>query len=180
MMETVALADSIIGQAEYDFPSDLSVFRSVQYKGFRLDNLTLNDFNLYINGYSATPDLYGPGVPVVFMNWNNKLRVFPVPNENIVGGFKIFYMRHPAQVTTIADIPEVPVQYHKAIVDFCLKQAYELDEDTAKQQVKSADFNTKMMQLSERNKRTQEYYPTITTLPEDQMDNFSGYGGYGY
>lgn len=180
LMETTANTNAVAGQVLYDFPADLSVLRSIQYQGFALKNLSFNEFNQYLDGYSSTLSSPVVGTPQVFMVWDNQIRVFPVPSASVTAGLTIYYMRHPVQVATVADIPEVPVQYHKAIVDFCLQQAYELDEDTAKQQVKGADFLNKMMKLNDRNKATQEYYPSITTLPEDDMDNYNnGYmGGY--
>lgn len=181
-METTAVADSVSGQAVYDFPSDLSVMRSLQYKGFRVKYLSLNEFNENIDGWNApgATNPYGPGIPTMFMTWKNQITVFPTPNESVVGGFTIFYARHPLQVTTVADTPEVPIQYHKAIIDYCLEQAYELDEDSEKQQLKGAAFNDKVMRLNDRNKRVDEYYPMITTLPEDDMYGYNAYQGLGY
>jgi hypothetical protein len=151
----------------------------MNYNGFRLKHMSFNEFNEYLDGYGApvgsTP--FGPGTPEVMMTWNNKITVFPTPNQSLANGFTIYYMRHPVYVTTVNDTPEVPVQYHKAIVDYCLKRAYELDEDTAKQQVKEAAFQQKMMQQNGRNSREQEYYGRITVLPEDE--NYGSYGLWG-
>lgn len=180
-METTSSANSVINQMEYDFPADLSVFRSMKYKGYRLKQMSFNEFNEYLDGYSADPGItpYGPGIPSVFMVWNNKITVFPKPSEAIVGGFTLYYMRHCVQVATVADVPEVPVQYHKALVDYCLQQAYELDEDENKYNLKKADFEQKTMKLNDRNKWLgQEVYPRITVLPEDAGFSDNGYGGY--
>lgn len=179
LMETTASADSVANQAEYDFPSDLSMFRSMKYKGFRLKYMSFNEFNEYLDGYGAPSGTsqFGPGTPEVVMVWENKITVFPTPNESVTGGFTIYYMRHPSHVTTVADTPDVPVQYHRAIVDYCLKRAYELDEDSQKQQIKAAEFQTKMMQQNGRNQREEEYYGRITTLPEDE--NYGNYGLWG-
>lgn len=180
-METSALASSVTGQPEYDLPADMAVFRSLQYKGFRVKSLTFNEFNEYLDGYNApagtTP--YSTGIPVVFMVWESKLRVFPTPSESVANGFKIYYMRHPIQVTTTADTPELPVEYHKAIVDYCLQQAYELDEDAEKYAMKAAAFKEKTALLNNRNTTNEEYYPKITVLPQDDIGYYSPYG-WGY
>lgn len=171
LMETTATASSVVNQAEYDFPDDCATFRSLQYNGYRVKYMSFTDFNQYLDGYNATPNSYGAGIPTVFMIWENKFHVFPMPNQSITDGFKIFYMRHPVEVSLLTDIPEVPVAYHKAIVDYCLEQSYEVDEDSEKQQLKNSSFSTKMLQLNDRNKRVAEFYPSITVLPED--DNFN-------
>lgn len=178
LMEATATADVVINQPEYDFPDDLSVLRSLKYKGYRLKSMSLAEFNEYIDGYSAAPGVspYGPGIPEVFTVWEQKITLFPKPAESLTGGLTILYIKHPASVANLADDLSVPLQYHKAIVDFCLQQAYELDEDYQKSELKRNEFSAKMMELNDRNKWiSQEYYPRITTLPEDE-----NYGNYGY
>jgi hypothetical protein len=178
LMEATASTDSVINQAEYDVPSDMSVLRSLKYRGYRLKPMSFAEFNEYVDGYSADEGVspYGPGIPEIFMVWNNKITLFPKPNENLTNGIKIYYIKHPNSVGNLADSLTVPLQYHNAVVTYCLQQAYELDEDFNKAAAKKSEFNETMMKLNDRNKWTsQEYYPRITTLPEDE-----NYGNYGY
>jgi hypothetical protein len=179
LMETVAQTSIVENQMEFDVPADMSVLRSLKYKGYRLKYMSVAEFNEYIDGYSAAPGIspYGPGIPEIFTVFANKITVFPKPLPPVeVNNITIFYMRHPTEVVQIADPLSVPLQYHKAVVDYCLKCAYELDEDMQKSSMKKAEFDEKMMKLNDRNKWiSQEYYPRITTLPEDE-----NYGNYGY
>lgn len=176
LMETTSLADVTQDVAEYDSPADLSVLRSLKYKGYRLKVMSLAEFNEYIDGYDAAPGVspYGSGIPEIFTVWEGKITLFPKPNETLTGALKLYYIKHPIPVATLADSLSVPLQYHTAIVNYCLQQAYELDEDPQKAATKEAQFDKRMMQLNDRNKWTgQEYYPRITTLPEDE--NWGGY-----
>lgn len=177
LMETTGSADIVANQAEYDMPADFSVLRSLRYKGFRLKAMTLAEFNEYLDGYAvATGGPYGPGTPEVFTVWENKITLFPTPNETITAGLSVFYIKHPASVANLADDLSLPIKYHNTIVTYCLQQAYELDEDFQKAQLKEGKFNKDLMQLNDNNKWvSQEYYPRITTLPEDE-----NYGGFGY
>jgi hypothetical protein len=178
LLETTATANIVQGQAEYDVPTDMSVLRSLAYKGFRIKYMSFAEFNEYIDGFDAAPGIgpYGPGIPEIFMVWNNKITVFPKPNESVTNGLKIYYVRQPTVVTSLGDNLTVPIQYHNAVVDYCLTQAYELDEDLQKASYNKGKFDETMMKLQDRNKWTsQEYYPRITTLPEDE-----NYGNYGY
>lgn len=182
LMEATATADTVVNVAEYDFPANLSVLRSLKYKGFRIKSLSFAEFNEYIDGYSA-PDSatnYGPGTPEVFMVWESKITLFPRPNVSTTAGLSIYYVRHPTAVANLADSLSVPSQYHNSIVNYCLQQAYELDEDFTKAGFKKSQFDETMTNLSERNKwASQEYYPRITTLPQDEMYGEGGfYGGY--
>jgi hypothetical protein len=177
LMETTGTTDVVINQAEYTMPPDFSVLRSLRFKGYRLKPMSLAEFNEYIDGYdAATGSPYGPGIPEVFTVWESKITLFPKPNESVTAGLKIFYIKHPPAVTNPADALSVPLQYHNSVVTYCLQQAYELDEDYQKAQMKEGKFEKDMMQLNDRGKWiSQEYYPRITTLPEDE-----NYGNYGY
>lgn len=178
LLETTVTTDVFQGQAEYDAPADMSVLRSLAFKGFRVKYMSFAEFNEYIDGFDAPPGIgpYGPGIPEIFMVWNNKITLFPKPDRDIVGGLKVYYVKQPTQVTLPADVLTVPVQYHLAVVDYVLQQAYELDEDLEKSNYSKAKFDETMRTLNDRNKWTsQEYYPRITTLPEDE-----NYGNYGY
>lgn len=177
LMEATGTADIIQNQSEYDFPSDLSVLRSLRYKGYRIKYMSQQEFDEYIDGYTAEPGIspYGPGIPEVYTIWNNKITLFPKPNESLADSLTILYIKHPTAIVTLADDLSVPLEYHNAVVDYCLQQAYELDEDYQKAEIKKTSFNDATMRLSERNKQVQEYYPRITTLPEDE-----NYGNYGY
>lgn len=176
LMQAASTTDSVKNQAEYDLPADFSVLKYLMYKGFRLKKMTFQEFNEYIDGFTAEPGVspYGPGIPEIFMVWENKLTVFPKPQESLTDGFKIYYIKTPASVGNLADGLTVPLQYHNAVVSYCLQQAYELDEDYQKSAAKKQEFTDTTMKLNDREK-VQDYYPRITTLPEDE-----NYGNYGY
>lgn len=169
LIEATATSDIVLGQADYDLPPNTNVLRSLMYKGFRLKSLSFAEFNEYLDGFKATDNIYGNGVSEVFMVWDEKITLFPTPNENITGGLKVYYSKHPDSVANLADDLTVPLKYHNAIVDYCLEQAYQLDEDTEKLAISKGKFDQTIMRLNDQEKWTsQEYYPRITTLPEDQ------------
>jgi hypothetical protein len=178
LMETKASADIVANQSDYNVPADFNILRSLAYKGIRLKSYSFNEFNEYITGFQSAPDLqqYGPGIPICYMVWNQVITIFPTPAQSVGNGLTIFYIKHPAPVATTADSLSLPLQYHNVIVDYCLQQAYELDEDDGKASRKEQQFTNKVQQLNDRNKWTaQEYYPSVTILPDD-----ASYGYYGY
>lgn len=178
LMESTGTANVVAGTADYTAPTDLLDLRSLLYKGFRVKAMSFAEFNEYLDGFRAPASTspYSRGIPEIFMVWNNTITLFPTPNESITDGLTIYYLRHPAQVATLADNLSVPLEYHNSIVDFCLSQAYELDEDFQKAGYKASQFNDDVTKLNDQKKWTaREYYPRITTLPEDET-----YGDYGY
>lgn len=178
LLEATGVADIVAGQADYTPPIDMAILRSLQYNGIHLNRMSFNQFNEYLDGFRKTnPAIYGNGIPDNYMVWNNVITLFPTPQESISSGLVIYYIKHPTIISTFADSLTVPVQYHKAIVDYCLTQAYELDEDAQKANMKKSDYNDNVMKLNNRNEESEEYYPTITTLPEDE--NFGSWGFWG-
>lgn len=180
LLETNSAVASVAGQANYPLPTDCSVLRSIQYNGYALKAMSLNEFNLYLNGYNDPTQPYGKDIPIVYTIWNNTITLFPPPATSVAGAINYYYIQHPAQVVNTTDPLSVPVQYHKVLVDYCLSQAYELDEDTDKSTLKDQQFSKKMMQLNDRNKwLDQETYPRITILPQDaNQGDGPYYGGY--
>lgn len=181
LMEAKATADITASVAEYPVPTDMSVLRSLSLQGTHLKQYTFNEFNEYIDGFAAPSGLnnYGQGVPICYMVYNNTITLFPTPSTSTTGALYVYYIRHPTPVATLADSLSVPLQYHNAIVDYCLQQAYELDEDVMKTQMKATQLDKQLQELNDRNKWTaQEYYPGITVLAEDSNFGGSGYWGF--
>lgn len=170
LMEAVGTADIVKNQAEYSLPSDFSSLRSLMYDNFRLKALSFAEFNEYIDGFTAPPatNIYGSGRPEVFMVYGGTITLFPAPDKNITAGLRIYYAKLPATVTTFADELSVPARYHLAVSKFCLQMAYEMDENTDMVAFKRDEFDTDVQRLRNQEKVTSnEYYPRITTLPED-------------
>lgn len=170
LMEAVGTADIIQNQAEYTLPPDLNTLRSLMYDNFRLKVLSFAEFNEYIDGFKvpASQSVYGTGRPEVFMVYGGTVTLFPTPNANITSGLRIYYSKLPTAVTTFADSLSVPQRYHLSVVDLCLKMAYEMDENPDMMALKKNEFDTDMQKLRNQEKDgATEYYPRITTLPED-------------
>lgn len=170
LLETVGSADIVSGQADYSQPSDLNTLRSLMWNNKRLRALSFAEFNEYLDGFKipAGQGGYGNSTPEVFMVYGGTITLFPTPNQSLVNGLKIYYSKHPATVSNLADNLGVPTRYHNSVVEFCLKQAYELDENPEMMMAKGQSFQDQLMKLKNQEKTTtNEYYPTITTLPED-------------
>lgn len=168
LLEAVGTTDIVVNQADYVMPTDMNQLRSLMHDNLRLKHLSFNEFNEYLDGFKD-PSNYGPGVPQVFMIYGSTVTLFPAPNQSITGGLRIYYSKHPATVATLADELGVPTRYHNSVVDYCLKMAYEMDENADMSAMKDGQFSAAVQKLKGQEKTTSEYYPRITTLPEDEM-----------
>lgn len=168
LLETVANSDIVSGQADYTTPTNLNTLRSLMYNNFRLRGVSFSNFNEYLDGFKSPNNTYGTGRPEVFMVYGGTITLFPTPQENITGGLRIYYSRHPASIGNLADALTVPDRYHNAVVEYCLKMAYEMDENLWMVEMKGQGFDQTIQKLKNQEKWTsREYYPRITTLPED-------------
>jgi len=176
LMEATGTASSVANQKQYSLPADTATLRALAYKGYHLEALNFNEFNSKVDGYQST-DNNITGTPTIYMVWNNEVWLHPVPALSETNAITIYYQKHPASVGLLADPLSVPLQYHNAVIKYCMAQAYELDENFEAKQMKEAEFRDDTTKLNDRNKWTnQETYPTITTLPGDEM--YSDYGGW--
>jgi hypothetical protein len=171
LLEVTSVTSSVIGQQSYDLPVDLLKLRGIQYRSstttayYRLKGYSLAEFNEKVDGWDNSQE---PGDPICYTIYGSDILVFPIPATAVASAFKIYYNRMPVTVAVGADIPELPVLYHETIVKFCLKQAYELDEDWDAVGNKAQEFDKDVNLLRGRDDwKVQEFYQTITVLNDD-------------
>ena len=166
----------VAGQESYTLPLDCRLLRQVKYNGRHMKGLTPQDFNNYIDGLDSNPSTYSQGIPLVYNVWQGQFNVFPIPDvaSTTSSGsqtyFTIYYLRNPVDVVNDTDNLEFASGYHNYIVEYCLRMAYELDENWGAAQTKNQHFQQGVNGLKERdNWPIRESYPTITVLPEDEV-----------
>ena len=172
VLQVTATADVLSGVSAYDLPSDLRLLLQIKYNGLHLRGMSLPDFNEYIDG-ADNPANYSQGNPIVYNVWQSQFNVFPTPSSSaaLVNGFKIYYLRNPVDVSNDSDNLEFHNSYHDHIVEYCLRMAYELDENFGAAQAVGQRYQQGVNGLKEReNWRAREAYPTITVRAEDQTE----------
>jgi hypothetical protein len=171
VLEKTATANVIAGQQEYTLPADCLITRSIKVKYpdnvyYKLDPVSLSNFDNLINGWEGTTS--HRGYPTTYHIYAGKFKVFPVPDIAITSGWEIYYSRFPVDVVNDADTIDLPLPYHNLIVNYCLQQAYELDEDWEASAKKAEQVQTEMTLNREREKfQPRETYPIITVMPDD-------------
>lgn len=172
LLEKTATANSVAGQQEYTLPTDLLKFKSMSYKGTAgvsyqiMQGMTLNELNLYIDGWDANTS--SMGIPIIYAIHAGKFLVYPIPQDAITSAFKIYYCRKPADVVNDGDTLDLPELYHDTIVDLVLQDAYEMDEDWQAAAAKSAQTTQNIDRLKDSDEWTKrDTYPVITVRLED-------------
>lgn len=172
VLQTTSLANAVANQQDYSLPANLLVLRSVHFKlngqpsYYRLEGMSFNEFDEQVNGWEGT--LYGASTPTVYTTYGGVIKVFPIPVSSGTSNFKLYYSRQPVDVVLDADTIDLPLAYHNSVVDYCMAQAYEMDEDWASANSVSASYDTKVRLNKEREEwGNHEFFPRINVQIED-------------
>jgi hypothetical protein len=166
VLETIATTAVSAGTADYALPSDLLRLRSVRFGNRKIEGLSLQEANDKIVNYE-NPASYQQGTPQYFWIYANRITLYPVPAASDSDDLKLYYTRLPTDVSIDADIPDLHLKYHLAIVQYVLHQAYEMDEDWAASGNKSSQFVDNLNSLKESDWQDRTTYPVIMIRPED-------------
>jgi len=165
LMQTTGTLPTVPGTNEYTFPTDMLSMHAMYYSNERLKYMSRQEYDEYVN--VSDPDEISSDKPMFYTKWGNKFILYPKPN--VVETIKLLYLKRPAEVDDPSDSLDLPVEYHPRIVEFCLRQAYEMDEDWDASAVKATQFDAGLSILKEKEQNpVQQYYPTVTVLPDDQ------------
>jgi hypothetical protein len=150
----------VAGTRVYNLPADLIRLRSVRVNGFKLRGESYEQLCDVDPNIETTT-----GSPVAYWVYGGKINLYPIPNEEL-GNLNVLYVKTPATLTITAldAIPDVPIQYHPRIVEYCLGQAAELDDNIGFSQSKMAQFNQSLIGLRQNAEQPESNgpYPSIT------------------
>lgn len=154
-----------VGKREYNLPPDLYLLRSVRFGGFKLKGETYEQLCESDSDIENTQ-----GAPTHYWVYGGKLNLYPIPNDSAVGNLTILYVKTPDILTVDMGErePDVPVQYHPRILEYCLAQAAELDDDMSSYQLKMSQFkeNVSSLNVNSEQPESDEFYPSITYVSE--------------
>lgn len=152
------------GQREYALPPDVLTLRSVRYGDVKLRPISPQEAEELID----KPHDVDASTPQIFWLWANKINLYPTPSVADPDDLQVFYTRQPFSVAALSDVPELPGQYHNRIVEYCLAQAYELDENWSAAQIKQQQYDKGVSSMrGDAQFNPQDFYPSITSLPGD-------------
>ena len=157
--QATASVSSVVGTDSYTLPavSMLSI-EGVLYDNIRLAKTTIQAVQRSYMG--ATAD---SGIPGYYYEWDDSLYVYPVPDA--VATIKVFFIASPTAIIATTDALSVPDVYFETVVDYCLKFAYELDDDPQSVQMKEAQVQNRLTNLSG---DESSYYSQISLIGDDE------------
>lgn len=165
VLQAVGTMDITAGEYSYTIPPDLLTLRTMYLNGRRVKFIEKTEYDEYIGDYD--PARTDTATPLVYTRWANTFYLYPVPVADAPEGLRIEYTQRPVEVISRNDELQLPLEYHNLLVDYCMTQAYETDEAWDAVGYKNQQFADNMQRLSATKNTDNEYYATITVLPED-------------
>jgi len=132
-----ATTNSVAGQANYAIPTDLLRFHSITYGGEALTEISLQDAQKIIPNIDDTTT-YAKGTPQQFWQYGNEFFLYPAPAS--IKTIVIYYNRRPTPVTDLGNTPELSARYDNRLVEYCLAQAAEMDDNDTMAVRKRSEF----------------------------------------
>jgi hypothetical protein len=157
----------VAGKSQYDLPADLLNLRGVRVNGRVVAAVTYEQL-VATQAIDDTANLPVGQSECYFLH-DGKLNLFPVPEEAL-GTLDIMYVKSPDLITVgmLELEPDVPKQYHLRIVEYCIAQAAELDDNLGQYQLKMNQFNANLQSLRQNGEQPErdDFYPFITYTSE--------------
>lgn len=163
-------SDYTAGQTEYTFPTDaVQYIEAVYIDGRPIKNLTPQEFREYV--LQLDPKAVAVSdYPAVWYERNGVITFYPKATVTYVNGFKLEYVKSPADINTISTSTylSIPDRYMMQLVDYVMSQALQLDENYTAAQYKTAQFREGLDRLSQKENISQlDAYPVVMMDPED-------------
>jgi hypothetical protein len=143
---------------------DMLVIHSLHFNGQLLENMSFVKAQEYI---IKSFDTSSADTPQFWYEWAGVINFWPKPSKAFTNGVTIFYSKAPTEIATTGQVLSVPDSYFKSVIDFCMTQAYEMDDNAQMAQAKATQFETGMQKQANRQSSTDNQYPTVTLLAED-------------
>lgn len=168
VLQIKATTSTTAGTAAYTFPADLLKLISLAYKGQHLTHVSFQQAREMIPNLDDASS-YPVGQPEYYWTWAGQLQMYPAPDST--GTYlTIYYLQTPTAVTSLSDTPVTPAIYDNRIVEYCIAQASQMDDNDGKYQAKMQEFKENVKTSADNDSPVEEYYPFITDLPGNQID----------
>jgi len=170
ILKDVKLTDIVAGQAEYSFPTDkVQYIEAIYVEGRPIKNLSpqgFRDFILADDPSRAAKSKY----PDVWYERAGLITFYPTPEMSFTNGLKLEYVRQPTAVVDSSSTLGIPDRYMNNLVDYCMTQALEYDENYAAAQLKMSQFRDGLNRLSYKENISQnDQYSSVVPDPLDYV-----------
>ena len=170
ILKDTKIGNIVAGQAEYTFPQDkVQYIEALYVEGRPLKNLSpqgARDFILATDPKLESKSDY----PELWYERGGIITVYPVPQKSFPNGLKMEFVKMPSMITTYSDLLSVPDRYINELVNYCMIQALEYDENYPAAQYKLSQFKEGLDRLHYKENISQsDLYPVVSPDPADYV-----------
>lgn len=170
ILKETKIGNIVANQAEYSFPADkVQYIEALYVEGRPVKNLSpqgARDFILATDPTLAARADY----PQLWYERGGIITLYPVPQKSFTNGLKMEYVEMPAPVVGFNDSLSVPDRYLNELVNYCMVQALEYDENYSAAQLKLGQFRDGLDRLHYKENISQsDLYPVISPDPADYV-----------
>lgn len=155
--------NTVVGQGNYVIPTDMLKLHTVRYDNEKLEFITLQEFDQRYPNIGS--DTTSRGTPVVSYIWAGVLYVYPIPDA--VKVLTIDYSKDAVQHSATNVELNLPVSYHIRIIDYCLAQIAQQDQNDALYLTKMQEFRTGVQAVKDQDEYANDLYPSISVSERD-------------
>lgn len=161
-----AATNLVSGTGDYPVPNDVLKVISMLVNGQPVDYRSFQEAEEYI--LENDPTRSATGQPTLWYEWGGTYSFWPMPDTNAAGGIVIRYVQAPTTVAALTDTLSIPDTEFNMLLQYCMAQAYEMDEDWQASQIKGNQFEATIMAANGDNDESgARSYQRITVLAED-------------
>ena len=170
ILKDTKLSDIVANQAEYTFPSDkVQYIEAVFIDGRPIKNLSPQSYRDFIMADDPT-SIARAKYPDVWYERSGVITFYPTHDTSFVNGLKLEYVKMPNAVTATDSPLGVPDRYLTNLVNFCMMQALEYDENYSGAQYKMAQFRDGLDRLHYKENISQtDMYPGVSPDVNDYV-----------
>jgi hypothetical protein len=129
ILKDTKLGDIIANQAEYSFPTDrVQYIEALYVEGRPVRNLSPQGARDFILDKDPTLTARGD-YPELWYERGGVITLYPVPQKSFPNGLKMEFVRMPTAVTASNSPLAIPDRYLNELVNYCMIQALEYDEN---------------------------------------------------
>lgn len=168
LLQTRATADVVAGQSEYDLPADILSVHNVRYDGVVLRGLSIQEADALYPDHDNTTVQATTGIPQNYWIYAQTLFLYPTPDTDGTAKLRMYYTKLATEIANSGDTLPLPPQFDNAIVAYCLKKAYEKDENWEAAQLQGSQYTSTVSTIQEDVSFThRDEYPSISVSDRD-------------
>jgi len=124
-IERTYTTTTVASQHSYSQPTNSISIKRIEYDGQKLERITFREDDTITNLQSDTT---ATGTPIYYYEWNSLIYLRPIPDSALE--LKIYSYDMPQAVESTTNL-EVPVQFHRDLVNYVVKEMALKDQNTA-------------------------------------------------